>query len=138
MAFPGSWGWPSLPLLGAKGLALPSLHHIPVALAVLLSVTLPATASMNISTLLPSAEAPSPGTDASASSRSGLVVIGGVPARLVLATPGLPTAPASPGMGRSSSEQRASISLLAPSATATSAPTATGYGLGARQEDFSP
>lgn len=54
----GTWdrdhGQTSLPLLSAVGPVLRSLHPIPVALAALLSVTLPATASMNISTLLPS------------------------------------------------------------------------------------
>lgn len=55
----GTWdrdpGQTSLALLTAVAPILHLLHPIPVALAALLSVTLPATASMNISTLLPSA-----------------------------------------------------------------------------------
>lgn len=98
-----------VPLLGTELPMPPSPHPVPVPLAALLRVTLPATASMKISTLLPSAAAPSPGDDASASTNSWLTGSGAAPA-VAVGLPTAPAAPTAPGEGRSSSEHRASIS----------------------------
>uniref|UniRef100_G3UTG3 CCR4-NOT transcription complex subunit 9 n=1 Tax=Meleagris gallopavo TaxID=9103 RepID=G3UTG3_MELGA len=65
---------------------------------------------MKISTLLPSAAAPAPGNDASASTKSWLTGSGAAPS-VAVGLPTAPAAPTAPGEGRSSSEHRASIFL---------------------------